>query len=145
MRKFLTSGRRRYALLLLVVGAGSLAIMGNSCAPTKQPAPPATGLSISPAIGDFSSQTINPSQPYGPIRFTVTNNGPDDSGALTVSGLSAPFAVAGSSTCGPSLAAGDTCVVDVTFNPTAASGYLQTLKVSDGSSATATVAGVGTL
>jgi hypothetical protein len=44
MRKFLTSGRRRYTLLLLLVGAGSLAVMGNSCAPapTKPPPPPPT-------------------------------------------------------------------------------------------------------
>jgi hypothetical protein len=37
MSRFLTSGRRRYALLLLFVGAGSLALMGTSCAPAPSP------------------------------------------------------------------------------------------------------------
>jgi hypothetical protein len=144
MRKFFTSGRRRYALLLFVVGAGSLALMGASCAPTKAPAP--AGLSISPAIGDFQSQTINPASPYGPIEYTVTNNG-GDTGALDVSGVSAPFAISNDTCGGNTLGNGETCVVDVTFNPTAASGYLQTLKVDDTTNGevTAVVAGVGVL
>jgi hypothetical protein len=52
MRKFLTSGRRRYALAFVVVGA-SLGVMGAQCQPSKTPPPPATGLSISPKVGDF--------------------------------------------------------------------------------------------
>jgi hypothetical protein len=41
MGRFRISGRRRYALLLLFVGAGSLALMGNSCAPAPTMPPPA--------------------------------------------------------------------------------------------------------
>jgi hypothetical protein len=69
MRKFLTSGRRRYALALLVVGAG-LAVMGAQCQPPKPPPPPQSGLSISRTVGDFGPVPVGTGEK---IQFTVTN------------------------------------------------------------------------
>jgi hypothetical protein len=147
MRKFLTSGRRRYALAFVVVGA-SLGVMGAQCQPSKTPPPPATGLSISPKVGDFGSQQNN-GGPYGPIRFVVTNNGPGDTGALDVQDPGDPFDVvpAPDDCKGQTLGDGESCNVDVTFSPVAAAGYLQSLVVDDPSNGevTATLGGVGIL
>jgi uncharacterized repeat protein (TIGR01451 family) len=67
MRRLLSSGSRRYALLLLLVGAGSLALMGNSCAPapTKPPAPASADLSVTktdtpdPPVGETGTVSCN--------------------------------------------------------------------------------------
>jgi hypothetical protein len=64
MRKFLTSGSRRYALALVIVGA-CLAVMGASCAPTKPPPPP-------PAPHDewyLTEVQVQPASPSG--TYTV--------------------------------------------------------------------------
>jgi HYDIN/CFA65/VesB-like, Ig-like domain len=150
MRKFFTSGRRRYALLLFVVGAGSLALMGAQCQPTKPPAP--TGLSVAPTSQDFGSQAIG-AGPTTAEQFTVTNNGPDTSGTLAVTLDSfnpADFViVAADDNCtGTTVASGDTCTVDVTFDPATAGPKQASLDVAsdepaDGT-ATATLTGIGT-
>src|SRR2546430_11253185 len=86
MRKFLASGRRRYALAFVVVGA-SLAVMGAQCQPPKSPPPPVpapSGLKIAPTVGDFGSKAVSGGA-AGPIQFTVTNNGPGATGNLATS------------------------------------------------------------
>jgi hypothetical protein len=149
MRKFLTSGRRRYALAFVVVGA-SLAIMGAQCQPPKQPAPPAppsSGLKIAPTVGDFGSQPVSGGK-TAPIKFTVTNNGPGATGNLATSVVpSAPDFVLGPDNCnGTSLANKATCTIDVTFDPSATGGQLVNLRVKDPSDGevTAVLGGVGT-
>src|SRR5262249_53150479 len=119
MRTFLASGRRRYALLLLVVGAGSLAVMGASCAPAPTKPPPPTGLSIDPTSHDFGLDLTTV-----PKTFTVTNHGPNTSGVLAtalagVNHEDLVLAAAGvDNTCqDQTLAAGDTCKVVVEFAP----------------------------
>jgi hypothetical protein len=117
MRKFFTSGRRRYALLLLLGGVGSLAIMGASCAPTKQPPPQPTGLSIEPTSWDFGTSTNTPE------TFTVTNNGPDTSGTLTVATQGNDhddFTISNDTCTNQVLNVDATCTVDVTFVGTGA-------------------------
>jgi hypothetical protein len=115
----LFSGRRRYALPLLVVGA-SLAVMGAQCQPQGgKPAP--TGLSIDPTSHDFGTNTTVPE------AFTVTNNGPNTSGVINAAtdGADADDFQIGANSCDDgdgTLAAGDTCVVDVTFIPLASGG-----------------------
>jgi hypothetical protein len=117
VRKFLTSGRRRYALLLFVA-AGSLVLMGNQCQPPKPPPPPPTGLSISPTSHDFGEDAVSDGVALSKQVFTVTNNGPNTSGTLHVTKGSfnaADFDI-DSTTCeGATLAAGDTCTVTVFF------------------------------
>jgi large repetitive protein len=112
MRRFFTSGRRRYALVLFVA-AGSIVLMGNQCAPTKPPAP--TGLSIDPTSWDFGDITS-----AVPKTFTVTNNGPDTSGILNVvtnGGNATDFdiPVATDNCTGQVLDQGETCTLDVEF------------------------------
>jgi uncharacterized repeat protein (TIGR01451 family) len=76
MRRLLSSGSRRYALLLLLVGAGSLALMGNSCAPapTKPPAPASADLSVT------KTDTPDPVVAGSDLTYTITvaNAGPSD-------------------------------------------------------------------
>jgi hypothetical protein len=72
MRRFASSGWRRYALAFVVVGA-SLGVMGAQCAPTKEPVkePPPTN-------------PPPPEQPHGSATFTFVNLAP----AWTKSSLS---------------------------------------------------------
>ena len=153
MIKFLTSGRRRYALLFLLVGAGSVAVMGNSCAPapTKPPPPAPTGLSISPTEHDFGSTNFQ--------DFMVTNNGPGTTGQLdstTLGGTmgdasqfeashpSAPGGPGGPCP-GAVLAPGESCNQRVFFNPTFPGSFRTTLVVlgDPGGTVTAVLTGTG--
>lgn len=141
MRRFLKSGRGRFAVLLVVVGASSLAVMGSSCAPapTKPPPPtsqpPApTGLSIEPTSFDFGTN-LNV-----PHTFTVTNNGPNTSGTLAtnlVADDAANFAIGTNNCAGQTLAAGATCTVQASFlgDVGAATGRLTHLVVSSNNAA----------
>jgi hypothetical protein len=149
MHEFLTSGRRRYALLLFVVGAGSLALMGASCAPapTKPPAP-ANDLSIDPVTWDFG-QLGGVSLPK---TFTVTNNGSDTSGPLAVElqgGTPSAFdvPVAGDDCTGAELGPGDSCDVDAVFAPLSDVPFSTNLVVTGdpGGTATAALSGTGEL
>jgi hypothetical protein len=118
MRTLFASRRRRYALGLLLVGAGSLAVMGNSCAPTKPP-PPATGLAIAPPAHDFGTAVITVST--GTQTFTVTNHGPHRSGTLTVAMTSDfngdNFVTSDDQCTGHKLDPGDSCTVKAAFRP----------------------------
>jgi hypothetical protein len=145
MRKFL-SARRRYALLPLVGGAATLVIMGASCQPTKPPAP--TGLSISPTTQDFGAVPTGDSSPSQ--TFTVTNNGPNNSGTLTVdfeTGNTNQFAISNDNCSGKQIDASATCTVDAALQPTTADSLTTNLVVksdvaADGT-ATATLSGIG--
>ena len=140
MHKFLTSGRRRSALLLLVA-AGSLAIMGAQCQPTKPPPP--TGLSIAPTGHVFSTT--------GEVeQFVVTNNGQSTTGTLTTSIVNEPGTDPGDFTAAPdncngnTLPAGNVCTLDVTLNT--AGQKAATLSVADASdgAAVAIIGGAAT-
>jgi hypothetical protein len=121
----LFSGRKRYALAFLVVGA-SLAVMGAQCQPQGgKPAP--TGLSIDPTSYDFD---VDPSDETA--TFTVTNNGPDTTGMLdtdTTGTNAGDFKIGPDATpalvddCqGAILDPGETCDVEVDFDPTSGAG-----------------------
>jgi hypothetical protein len=144
VRKFLTSGRRRYALLLLL-GAGSLVIMGNTCAPTKPP-PPA-GLSIDPTAKVFADTVIG--QVSTPQTFTVTNDGTETTGPLEVGlgegGNNDQFVI-GTENCDlAELDPAEQCTVAVTFEPTASGPLAATLVVEGkpGGIASAALSGNG--
>src|SRR3954467_15981579 len=73
-------------------------------------------VALSPTSISFVSQTVGTTSPASPVK--LTNN---LSTALTISSVatSGDFAVGQASTCGASLAAGKSCVINVTFTPTA--------------------------
>jgi hypothetical protein len=145
VRTFLISGRRRYALLLLV-GAASLVVMGNTCETTKPPAP--TGMSISPTSHDFGD--VNFGVESTPQTFTVTNNGPETSGTLTVDlegGDAVDFLTKNDTCTGQQIDAGHTSSVDAALKPTSSGLKTTDLVVksddpADGT-ATATLTGHG--
>jgi hypothetical protein len=64
MRRFASSGWRRYALAFVVVGA-SLGVMGAQCAPTKEPVKEPAPTNPPP-----------PEQPHGSATFTFLNLAP---------------------------------------------------------------------
>jgi hypothetical protein len=136
MRKFLTSGRRRYALLVFVVGVGSLALMGASCQPTNPPAPP-PGLTIAPSGNVF--ETTSEVQ-----QFVVTNNR-GTTGTLTTSILNEPGTNPGDFTANPdncdgsTLAGGNVCTLDIHLNATGQKAA--TLRVADANSAAVAIVG----
>jgi hypothetical protein len=114
MRKFLTSGWRRYALAFVVVGA-SLGVMGAQCQPTKPPP------SASPCINGIDERaclTIEPTEwtftSNGESKtFTVTNLGPDQTLPLSVSVPSIGFLAQNDTCTNKTLVQGDLCTVDV--------------------------------
>ena len=92
-----------------------------------------TGSGVAPV--NFTPKTIAfPNQPIKSTSaatvVTVTNN---QTTALSVGSIAttAPFAAANN--CGTSLAAGQSCTVNVTFAPTAAKYYSASLTITDGS------------
>jgi hypothetical protein len=90
--------------------------MGNTCAPTKPPAP--TGLSISPTSHDFGD--VNFGIESTAQTFTVTNNGPETSGTLTVvleGGDAVDFLTKNDTCTGQKIDAEHTCSVDAALKP----------------------------
>ena len=118
MRKFL-KGRRRYAPLVLV-GVGSLAIMGAECQPEPvKPQPPAsTGLSIEPTSHDFGNQSLG-NQVHAETTFTVTNHGPEPKLVVTEHGgvNVLEFATGGPCAQLVTLSVGGSCTVNARFDP----------------------------
>ena len=99
-------------------------------------APPV--LSASPVSLTFSGtlgQTISPQ------TVTVSNTGgaPLANVGFQINGLSASSFSYGSTTCGATLANGDSCTVQVTFTPTAAGGATASMAVSSSTSGVAAV------
>ena len=125
--------------------AATLAVSGNGTVTT---------LAISdgdttPTSHAFGTQAINTSS--AAHRFTVSNTGTSTTGVLAIDLGGTGFQVDQNTCSGATLAAGQTCFVDVVFTPTAvasSSGSL-TVRASQGApvlggSVTATFTGVGT-
>ncbi len=103
---------------------------------------PAPGITISPASLTFASETVGSTSSAQSV--SVTNTGNAD---LTFTSIVASGDFAQSNTCGTSLAAGKSCVVSVTFMPSASGSRTGTLDFTDnaaGSPQTVGLSGVGT-
>lgn len=103
-------------------------------------------LEITPANSGFGS--INVGASSAPVAFTVTNQGGQASGpvSVAVSGpQAADFALSATSCAGVTLAAGVSCAFSVTFTPAAGGSRTATLTASaaPGGSTAATVSGSG--
>jgi len=89
--------------------------------------PISSGLSISPTILSFGSQSVGSTSPA--VAVTLTNLG---SAALSIASITATGDYAATITCGSSLAAGMSCTISVTFTPTSAGTRNGGLTFSDG-------------
>jgi len=130
-------------------GGGSNA-PGPAPAPTPVPPPPpppsAASIQVLPASFDFGKVTTNNSS--APLQVTISNTGTT---ALTVSGITLsapsgpPYALAvggGAKPCGsatPTVAAADSCTVQVLFAPTTSGTFTSTLQITSNATNTPTV------
>ncbi len=78
------------------------------------------GLTVSPLTIGFNNQTVGTSSPAGARGVTLSNPGTTAQAvpALTIGGTTATD-FSQTNACGTSLAAGTSCVVSLTFTPTA--------------------------
>ena len=83
-------------------------------------------LLYSPKLIPFANQPINSTSSASQV--TLTNN---ETSAISITGIAASAPFAQSNNCGTSLAAGQSCTVNVTFSPTAAKYYTSSLTVTD--------------
>jgi hypothetical protein len=86
---------------------------------------------LTPATANFGSVTSGASS--AAQTFTLTNAGGTTLpiSNVSITGTNASSFTIGSTTCGSSLAAGASCVVPITFNPTATGSLSATLSVTD--------------
>ncbi len=93
--------------------------------------PPVIG--VNPNSLSFSGQQVGAAS--SPATLTVTNTGgaPMSQVGFAITGPSAGSFATGETTCGPTLAAGAKCTVQVMFTPTASGGSVATLTVSTSS------------
>ena len=134
-------------LAACVVGVAGCSGGGSSApspapAPTPVPPPPppppsAASIQVLPASFDFGKVTTNNSS--APLQVTISNTGttPLTVSAITLSAPSGPpYALAvggGAKPCGsatPTIAAADSCTVQVLFAPTTAGTFTSTLQVT---------------
>lgn len=108
--------------------------------------PPPSGVTLSPASLNFGNQTVG--TPGAPQNATLTN---DTTGSLTITGISVTGADSGdysqTNNCGTSLGTGTSCMINVTFKPSATGTRTATLTVTDSdpsSPQTTSLTGTGT-
>ena len=111
-------------------------------------APPAPAVTFSPTSIAFATITTGTTSAASSVTLTNTGNA-----ALTITGItitgtnSTDFALAtGDSACGSSLAAGASCIINVTFTPASAASFTASVSVADnasGSPQTVTLTGTG--
>src|SRR5262249_44466528 len=106
MRKFLTTGRRRYALPSLVIGILAL----TACVPEDVQAP-----FLNVKSHDFGSVPLGSSS--APFQFTVTNPLVGFSHVSLHTSVGEPFSVINDTCRGRPLGRGDTCTFEVIYTP----------------------------
>jgi hypothetical protein len=103
--------------------------------------PPPSGFSLSPSSLDFGSMALMLPSNAQMIQLTNSGNGPLAIGSIATSG---DFSQ--TNKCGSSLMAGNSCVINVTFTPTATGSRTGMLTVKDGASSnsqTVALTGIG--
>jgi Abnormal spindle-like microcephaly-assoc'd, ASPM-SPD-2-Hydin len=101
------------------------------------------GISFSPTSLSFGNQAVGTTSQ--PMSVTLTNSG---NGSLTISAIAASADFAETNTCGPTLASGANCTINVTFTPTVSGSASGTVTVTDnaaGSPQSVAVSGTGTV
>jgi len=132
----LTAGQS-YSYYVVVHLSGGGTATSNTVSATAPSNCGTASISVTPGSAAFGSVAVGSSSTQ---YFTVQNNG---SGTLTGNAsVSAPFSI--SSGGSYSLTAGASQSVGVTFSPTSAQSYNQSVTFSGGAGATANVTGTGT-
>jgi Ca-activated chloride channel homolog len=140
------------SLARLLVAAATIAVAacgsgGGDSSPSPAPLPPAVpAIQVLPSSFDFGQVTTN--NVPAPLEVTIRNTG---TAALNVSAISllapsgSPFGLtlnAGTKPCGgsaASVAIGDSCTVQVTFQPPTAGPFTSTLQITSNAQASPTV------
>jgi Abnormal spindle-like microcephaly-assoc'd, ASPM-SPD-2-Hydin/Beta-propeller repeat len=118
-------------------GAQTVSLSGTGTA-----LPPVLSASVSPASLSFAAQTQGTVSAAQQVTLKNTGNG-----ALTIAGLTATDNFAATNTCSASLAAGESCVINVTFTPTSTGARNGLLTIADNAAAgpqTVSLSGTGT-
>ncbi len=114
---------------------GSVTVTDNAANSPQTITLSGTGVTVpianlSPASLNFStSQAVGTTS--GSIPVTLTNTG---SAALVIGGISTSANFGSTNNCGASVAAGNSCTINVTFSPTAVGNLYGTLTVADNNS-----------
>ena len=114
--------------------------------PISVPAPlPAPAVSLAPSSLTFSAQIVATRSSAQTVTLTNTGNG-----TLTLTAIATSANFGQTNNCGGSVAAGGSCMIHVTFSPTATGSLAGTLTITDnskgvaGSKRTVTLSGTGT-
>jgi len=129
-------------------GSRSAAVSITDNAPNSPQTVSLSGVGVLPAATfsptslTFATQLINTTSPTQPV--TLTNTG---LGTLTLRGGGFSGAFSGGTTCGPPLAAGASCTINVSFKPKATGTLTGSISITDnapGSPQTVSLTGTGT-
>lgn len=122
--------------------SGTVTVTSNDGAGPRQVALSGTGsaaqLSVSQSAVDFGARQLGSTTS---ASVTLSNSGNADTG-LVFSTLAAPFSMT-STTCGPTLAAGASCIVTAAYAPQSAGSFAGALTINGSAGAAATVGYTG--
>jgi Abnormal spindle-like microcephaly-assoc'd, ASPM-SPD-2-Hydin len=101
-------------------------------------------IALSPTALNFGAEPVGQTSAPQPVTISNVSNTSVNLTGFTISGASADYTKSGN-TCGPSLAAGTNCSLNVSFNPTKNGTRNAKLNVANngGGTATATLTGTG--
>ena len=114
-----------------IAGDANYAAGTSSAVVVTVVAPPAPAVTLSAASLSFAAQTEGTTS--AAQALTLTNSG---TAALTVTSIAASGDFAETNTCGSSVAAAASCMISVTFTPTAGGARTGTLTINDNAAGT---------
>ncbi|HKS41749.1 MAG TPA: choice-of-anchor D domain-containing protein [Blastocatellia bacterium] len=114
----------------LVMGFSIIALLSLAAIAQTTGAPPS--VTLSPSSIDFKDQVVGKAS--RPQRITLTNTGGKPlyvNSVTIVDGESSDFALSGDTCTGSTIGPGKSCVIDVSFTPSATGSRKSTLTITD--------------
>ena len=114
----------------LVMGFSIIALLALAAIAQTTGSPPS--VTLSPSSIDFKDQVVGKAS--RPQRITLTNTGGKPlyvNSVTIVDGESSDFALSGDRCTGSTIGPGKSCVIDVSFNPSATGSRKSTLTITD--------------
>jgi hypothetical protein len=114
----------------LVMGFSIIALLSLAAIAQTTGAPPS--VTLSPSSIDFKDQVVGKAS--RPQRITLTNTGGKPlyvNSVTIVDGESSDFALGGDTCTGSTIGPGKSCVIDVSFTPSATGSRKSTLTITD--------------